>query len=93
MIKNYILDTNVPLHDPQPLLSFSRESDRQLAIPIEAIEEVDRFKRESSGRRQYARRTPLASHCVRVANGSPLAANGKSRGTPKPEGGYALIAI
>ena len=51
-MKNYILDTNVLLHDPNSLLSFS---DNNVLIPIEVIEEVDRFKRESSELGQNAR--------------------------------------
>jgi len=51
-VKNYILDTNVLLHDPQSLFSFK---DNNVLIPIEVIEEVDRFKRESSELGQNAR--------------------------------------
>jgi PhoH-like ATPase len=51
-VKNYILDTNVLLHDPSSLLSFQ---DNRVLIPIEVIEEIDRFKRESTERGQNAR--------------------------------------
>src|SRR5882757_2891594 len=51
-VKNYILDTNVLLHDPNSLLSFE---DNSVLIPIEVIEEIDRFKRESSELGQNAR--------------------------------------
>ncbi|MDB6030937.1 MAG: phosphate starvation-inducible protein PhoH [Verrucomicrobiales bacterium] len=51
-MKNYILDTNVLLHDPNSLLNFK---DNQVLIPIEVIEEIDRFKRESTERGQNAR--------------------------------------
>src|SRR5438309_5683702 len=50
--KNYILDTNVLLHDPNSLLSF-RENN--VLLPIEVIEEIDRFKRESTELGQNAR--------------------------------------
>src|SRR4249920_4115464 len=50
--KNYILDTNVLLHDPNSLLSFEENS---VLIPIEVIEEIDRFKRESTELGQNAR--------------------------------------
>jgi PhoH-like ATPase len=50
--KNYILDTNVLLHDPQSLLSFQ---DNSVLLPIEVIEEIDRFKRESTELGQNAR--------------------------------------
>ena len=51
-MKNYILDTNVLLHDPESLLSFQENN---VLIPIEVIEEIDRFKRESSELGQNAR--------------------------------------
>jgi len=51
-VKNYILDTNVLLHDPNSLLNFQENS---VLVPIEVIEEIDRFKRESSDLGQNAR--------------------------------------
>ena len=51
-MKNYILDTNVLLHDPHSLLNFE---DNAVLIPIEVIEEIDRFKRESTELGQNAR--------------------------------------
>jgi len=51
-VKNYILDSNVLLHDPNSLLNFA---DNHVVIPIEVIEEIDRFKRESSELGQNAR--------------------------------------
>ncbi len=50
--KNYILDTNVLLHDPESLLSFQENN---VLVPIEVIEEIDRFKRESTELGQNAR--------------------------------------
>ena len=44
-MKTYILDTNVLLHDPNSLLNFKENS---VVLPIEVIEEIDRFKREST---------------------------------------------
>ena len=52
MKKNYILDTNVLLHDPESLLSFEENN---VLLPIEVIEEIDRFKRESTELGQNAR--------------------------------------
>ncbi len=56
MKKNFILDTNVLLHDPKALFSFD---DNNVIIPIYVIEEIDQFKRDLSelGRnaRQVAR--------------------------------------
>ena len=51
-MKNYILDTNVLLHDPNSLVNFR---DNHVLIPIEVIEEIDKFKRESNELGQNAR--------------------------------------
>jgi PhoH-like ATPase len=51
-VKNYILDTNVLLHDPNSLLAFKSNT---VLIPIEVLEEIDRFKRESTELGQNAR--------------------------------------
>ncbi len=51
-MKNYVLDTNVLLHDPNSLLNFANNN---VLIPIEVLEEIDRFKRESSELGQNAR--------------------------------------
>jgi PhoH-like ATPase len=50
--KNYVLDTNVLLHDPNSLLSFQENN---VLIPIEIIEEIDHFKREPTELGQNAR--------------------------------------
>ncbi len=56
MKKNFILDTNVLLHDPRALFAFEENT---VIIPIYVIEEIDQFKRDLSelGRnaRQVAR--------------------------------------
>ena len=44
MKKNFVLDTNVLLHDPDALLRFE---DNRVNIPITVIEEIDRFKKNS----------------------------------------------
>lgn len=51
-MKNYVLDTNVLLHDPHSLTSFEENC---IFIPIEVIEEIDHFKRESTELGQNAR--------------------------------------
>ena len=43
MKKNYVLDTNVLLHDPHAIFKFE---DNDVIIPIYVIEEIDQFKRE-----------------------------------------------
>ena len=52
MKKNYVLDTNVLLYDPQAIFKFE---DNDVVIPIYVIEEVDQFKRESTERGRNAR--------------------------------------
>lgn len=52
LVKNYVLDTNVLLHDPNSLLNFDENN---VLIPIEVIEEIDHFKRESTELGQNAR--------------------------------------
>ncbi len=55
-VKNYVLDTNVLLHDARALYAFA---DNSVVIPIYVIEEIDTFKKDQSelGRnaRQVAR--------------------------------------
>ncbi len=45
MKKNFVLDTNVLLHDPRAIFRFK---DNTVIIPIYVIEEIDTFKRELS---------------------------------------------
>ena len=51
-VKHYILDTNVLLHDPQSMFQFE---DNVVWIPVEVLEELDRFKSESTTRGANAR--------------------------------------
>jgi len=43
--KNFVLDTNVLLHDPRSMFGFE---DNDVVIPIYVIEEIDNFKRDLS---------------------------------------------
>jgi len=56
MKKNFVLDTNVLLHDPNAVFEFE---DNQVIIPIYVVEEIDNFKKDLSelGRnaRQFSR--------------------------------------
>ena len=45
MVKRFVLDTNVLLHNPDSLLHFE---DNDVIIPIYVIEEIDTFKRNAS---------------------------------------------
>ncbi len=51
-MKNYVLDTNVLLHDPQAIFKFS---DNNVIVPLTVIEEIDRFKKEQSETGRNAR--------------------------------------
>jgi PhoH-like ATPase len=82
-VKNYILDTNVLLHDPNSLLNFQ---DNSVIIPIEVLEEIDRFKRESSELGQNARAVSRMLDAFR--------AQGRlSEGVRLPNGGTLQIAF
>jgi PhoH-like ATPase len=82
-VKNYILDTNVLLHDPDSLLNFK---DNHVLIPIEVIEEIDRFKRESTELGQNARAVSRMLDGFR-AGGS------LSEGVKLPNGGKLKVAF
>ncbi len=82
-MKNYILDTNVLLHDPNSLLNFA---DNSVLVPIEVIEEIDRFKRESSELGQNARTVSRMLDSFR-GEGS------LSEGVKLPNGGKLKIAF
>ncbi len=96
-MKNYILDTNVLLHDPQSILSFAENA---VLIPIEVIEEMDRFKRESNELGQNARsvarmldRFRVEGHLsegVQLPNGGQLKIIFHKNGVEK--NGHAVLA-
>ncbi|MGA1870109.1 MAG: PhoH family protein [bacterium] len=52
MEKNFVLDTNVLIHNPQSIYSFS---DNNVIIPITVIEELDHFKGSSDKKGMHAR--------------------------------------
>src|SRR5207249_4598595 len=52
MKKNFVLDTNVLLHDPRAMFHFA---DNTVVIPIYVLEEIDHFKKELSERGRNAR--------------------------------------
>jgi len=82
-VKNYILDTNVLLHDPNSLLNFKENS---VLLPIEVIEEIDRFKREST---ELGRNARTVSRLLDGFRGD----GSLSAGVALPNGGKLKIAI
>jgi len=84
MRKNYVLDANVLLHDPHAIFKFE---DNDLIIPIYAIEEIDKFKREGSERGRNARTIARLLDELRRSEGT------LSHGVPLERGGTLRIAI
>jgi len=84
MKKNYVLDTNVLLHDPRSIFRFE---DNDVVIPIYCIEEVDQFKREGSERGRNARQIARILDELREAGGS------LSKGVPNQSGGTLRVAV
>ncbi|MHB8417107.1 MAG: PhoH family protein [Myxococcales bacterium] len=80
MHKNFILDTNVLLHDPRALFHFE---DNDVTVPIYVIEEIDQFKRDLSelGRnaRQVARYLDEFRGKGKISEGVALPGGGKVR--------------
>ena len=84
MKKNYVLDANVLLHDPYAIFKFE---DNNVIIPIYAIEEIDKFKRESTGRGRNARTIARVLDELRPENGT------LSAPVPMKSGGSMWIAL
>ena len=77
--KVVVLDTNVLLHDPEAPSSFG--SDR-IVLPIQVVEEIDRFKRDPSEKGRNSRRVARLLDGLRqrgnLADGVPLIPGGES---------------
>jgi PhoH-like ATPase len=84
MKKNYVLDTNVLLHDPRAIFRFE---DNDVVIPIFCIEEVDQFKREGSERGRNARQIARLLDELRDAGGA------LSKGVSLQSGGSLRVAV
>ncbi len=84
MKKNYVLDTNILLHDPRAIFKFE---DNDVIIPIFVIEEIDTFKREGSERGRNARQVCRHLDELREAGGS------LARGVALQAGGMLRVAV
>ena len=84
MKKNYVLDTNVLLHDPHAIFRFE---DNNVIIPIYVIEEVDQFKREGSERGRNARSIARLLDELRDRGGS------LAKGVGLDSGGTLRVAV
>ncbi len=80
MKKNFVLDTNVLLHDPGSIYAFE---DNNVIIPIYVIEEIDKFKRDLSelGRsaREVSRSLDELRQDGKIAEGVELDGGGRLR--------------
>lgn len=83
MRKNFILDTNVLLHDPRSIYSFD---DNNVVLPIYCIEEIDQFKRDLSELGRNARL--VARYLDKLRLEGSLA-----EGVPLPKGGFLRVAF
>src|SRR5688572_6738186 len=81
--KNFVLDTNVLLHDPRAIFSFT---DNHVIIPIYVLEEIDTFKKELSELGRNAREV------ARVLDGFREKGS-LSQGVSLNGGGKLLVAI
>jgi PhoH-like ATPase len=79
-VKNYVLDTNVLLHDSRAIFSFA---DNNVVIPIFVIEEIDTFKKDQTelGRnaRQVARLLDEHRRAGGLSHPQPMATGGTVR--------------
>lgn len=81
VVKNYVLDTNVLLHDPAALERFK---ENHLCVPVDVLAELDKFKSEQSERGANARRvhrrlTEMFAHAAKVTSGVRTEAGGTVR--------------
>ena len=81
LVKNYVLDTNVLLHDPAALERFK---ENHLCIPVDVLAELDKFKSEQSerganSRRVHRRLTEMFSCSEQVTQGVTTVGGGTVR--------------
>jgi PhoH-like ATPase len=86
LVKNFVLDTNVLLHDP---FSFQRFEENHVWIPVEVLAELDKFKNEQSERGANARAVHRAFS--RIFSGQ--ASKAVTRGVRTDGGGTIRLAV
>ncbi len=79
-VKNFILDTNVLLHEPTAIFGFE---DNNVCVPITVIEEIDTFKKNPSELGRNAREVTRQIDALRKAgsltDGVPIKSGGLLR--------------
>jgi PhoH-like ATPase len=81
--KNYVLDTNVLLHDPNAMFAFE---DNHVIIPIYVIEEIDNFKKDQSELGRNAREVARLLDALRDKGGL-------AQGVSTDGGGVLRVAL
>src|SRR5258708_1200183 len=85
----YLLDTNVLIHDAQSIASYT---DALVGIPIGALEELDKFKRETTERgfsaREVIRRLDALRAAGSLKDGVALEEGGNLRVVFVPKGEF-----
>jgi len=82
-VKNYVLDTNVLLHDARGIFAFA---DNNVIIPIYVLEEVDTFKKDQSELGRNARQIARELDAFRLEGGLSHPQN-------LPNGGTVRVAL
>jgi PhoH-like ATPase len=83
-VKNYVLDTNVLLHDAGAFYAFA---DNNVIIPIYVLEEIDTFKKDQSELGRNARQVARLLDQYRNTEG------GLSHAQPMESGGTVRVAL
>ena len=83
--KNFVLDTNVLIHDPHCIERFE---DNHVCIPVEVLSELDRFKNEQTDRGASAR--IVHRILTEVFETSPESI---TKGVPTPGGGTLRLVV
>ena len=83
-VKNYVLDTNVLLHDARALFAFD---DNNVIIPIYVIEEIDTFKKDQTELGRNARQVARLLDQYRAGVGN------LSQPQPMTNGGTVRVAL
>lgn len=85
MIKNFVLDTNVVLHDPRAIYQFA---DNTVVLPIYVLEELDQFKKDSNELGRNARQLSRYLDEYREKNDQGRLSDG---GVELPNGGRLRV--
>jgi PhoH-like ATPase len=83
--KNFVLDTNVLIHDPHCIERFE---DNHVCIPVEVLSELDRFKNEQTDRGASAR----VVHRI-LTEAFETCPDAITKGVPTPGGGTLRLVV